>query len=128
MFILLLVCYSSITCIFYAAFSSPTNKIIIFFDDCVEIAFGLDLLLNFLYSYENPETLDTIIELKMIARNYVVKGTFIVDFVSVFPFEYIFLGYGELTKMARLARLNRLFRLIDTEHVKLLIDRLMSGS
>ena len=61
-----------------------------YFNEFVEYTFILDLLLNFIQSYINPETLQEHRGLKEIARNYMFNGWFFVDFVSVFPFEAFF--------------------------------------
>ena len=47
-FILFLVGYSCVTCVFYAAFAETTNEALITFDTCIEFLFALDLFLNFL--------------------------------------------------------------------------------
>ena len=71
---------------FYAAFTPTNNEYIQIFDMIVEAFFWMDLALNFLQSYKHPETYETVMELKSIAKNYVLHGWFFIDFVSVFPF------------------------------------------
>ena len=44
---------------------------------------------------------------KQIARRYVFKGWFIVDFVAVFPFTAIFQEDALVTRLVRLFRLPR---------------------
>ena len=83
-------------------------------DKSIEYFFWLDLFLNFIQSFLHPETHETVIDLKEIAKNYVFKGWFIIDFVSVFPFEEIFPS-GAITKLFRLFRLPRLIKLIDMD-------------
>ena len=44
---------------------------------------------------------------------YQIRGWFIVDFISVFPFQFIFSKNVLLAKLVRLIRLPRLVKLID---------------
>ena len=98
--------------------SFPQNKKGIdtqyYIDKLVETLFWLDLCLNFIQGYINPENLEIVTDFKAIARNYVVRGWFWIDFVSVFPFEDLFPN-GSLTKLLRLFRLPRLIKLIDID-------------
>lgn len=86
MFVLILVGYSCITSMYYAAFSTTDDPVIIIIDQIVELFFWLDLALNFLQSYKHPETFEIVKDLKSIAQNYVFHGWFFIDFISVFPF------------------------------------------
>ena len=65
----------------------PSKGFLYYFDKAVEYVFVLDLFLNFIQAYVNPETLIEHTGLKEIARNYVFNGWFFVDFISVFPFD-----------------------------------------
>ena len=131
MFIMGLVLYSCVNSMFYASFSQPAitdgYDFQFYFDLMVELFFWLDLCLNFLQSYPHPEFLYDILEFKEIAKNYVFKGWFFVDFVSVFPFE-LFFTQGNLTKLVRLMRLPRLNKLIDISRFSQLIKSLMANS
>ena len=91
--ILILVGYSCVTSMLYVAFDNPKDKTLEVIDFVVEVMFWLDLILNFIQSYKHPESLIIITDLKLIARNYVFKGWFMVDFVSVFPFK-MFMSTG----------------------------------
>jgi len=51
--------------------------------------------------------------LKKIAFKYAFHGSFFVDFISIFPFSFIFKGSGLITKLFRLFRLPRLIKLVD---------------
>ena len=46
----------------------------------------LDLASNFLHSYVDLDTYEEVKDLKLIAKKYVYKGWFFIDFMSVFPF------------------------------------------
>ena len=83
------------------------------FDIIVDVLFFMDILINFLSSYEDPVSGLPVISIKKIALNY-LTGWFILDILAVLPVglvEKAFSG-GENLKLARLARLPRLYRLI----------------
>lgn len=65
--ILLLVGYSCVMSMFYAAFSTIDDHIIIIIDQVVEGFFWMDFVLNFLQSYKHPETYEIVKDLKSIA-------------------------------------------------------------
>ena len=82
-------------------------------DLIVDALFFIDIIINFLSSYEDAETGLPIISFKKIAGNY-LKGWFILDFLAVLPVQLIeeYLDGGNQLKLARLARLPRLYRLV----------------
>ena len=109
---LLLVGYSCFSNVLYVAFSPPENYYLQLFDNSVDVIFGIDLILNFVQSYRDSENYENVTDLKLIAKNYVFRGWFFVDFFSVFPFQLI-MDAGNATKLLRLLRLPRLIKLID---------------
>jgi hypothetical protein len=120
--ILLLVGYSCVTSMLYTAFDPPTNQGIKIFEEIVEYLFMLDLVSNFFHSYVDQDSYEEVRDMKMIARKYVYKGWFLIDFVSVFPFKwFISSNKTTLTKLLRLLRLPRLIKLIDISRFKKLI-------
>lgn len=62
------------------------------FNYMVEICFGLDIFMNFLTEYKDHETYETVRSLSKIAKKYVFKGWFIIDFIGIIPFQYIIGG------------------------------------
>lgn len=126
-FILLAVGYSCFTNVFYVSFHQTTNKYRIVFDNVIDCCFGLDILLNFLQSYKHPETYENVNDLKRIAKNYVFKGWFFIDFVSTFPWG-VFVAGGKFTKLLRLLRLPRMIKLIDISRVNKLIKQFLSNA
>ena len=110
------------TSMLYTAFVTPTNKGVKIFEDIVEYLFMLDLVINFFHSYVDQETYEEVRDLKLIARKYIYKGWFSIDFVSVFPFKwFISSDKTVLTKLLRLLRLPRLIKLIDIARFKRVI-------
>ena len=95
-------------------------------DKILEYFFWLDLCLNFIHSFINAETQEVVVDIKEIAKNYVFKGWFVIDFVSVFPFEQLF-PTGSLTKLLRLFRLPRLIKLIDIDKFQKMLQSLMDS-
>ena len=84
-------------------------------DASVDILFGIDIVVNFVSAYEQPDG-RLIIEHKKIASNY-LRGWFILDFLACFPFQLIPLGedtsgVSNNSGILRLARLPRLYRLV----------------
>lgn len=129
--ILFFVLYSCVTSMYYVAFETIDNKAVMILDEILEYIFWFDLLLNFLHSYIDPDTLKPVLELKEIAINYIspTRGWFLIDFISVFPFKEVFQGgnAGEITKLFRLFRLPRLWKLIDIQRFKNIVQQLSSG-
>ena len=87
-------------------------------DAIVDILFAVDIVINFLSTYEDPVTQIPVIDIKKIASNY-ITGWFLIDIIAVFPtqiIEDIVTGdqsqNGHQIKLVRLARLPRLYRLI----------------
>ena len=92
----------------------------------VDFLFFIDIPINFVSAYYDPESNLPVVELKLIAKNYI--GTwFIIDFVTVLPIDFIskvFLDnsnidglFGENNdanriKLARLARLPRIYKIL----------------
>jgi hypothetical protein len=70
-----------------------------------------------LTEYKDPETYETIRSFSKIAKKYIFRGSFVVDFLAVFPFNNIFGDENRSTfnaaKLLRLFRLPRLVKLID---------------
>ena len=127
--VLFFVLYSCVTSTFYVAFAQLENVFLRYFDEMVEVLFWCDLGLNFLHSYRDPDTFKAVTDLRAIASNYVIRGWFFIDFISVFPFKNFVPGgnAGEITKLLRLFRLPRLAKLFDIQRFKKLVQSLMSG-
>ena len=60
----------------------------------VNLIFGIDIIIGFMSSYVDVANGDEIFAPKMIARHYIFKGSFLVDFMSTFPFTEIGLAAG----------------------------------
>jgi hypothetical protein len=56
----------------------------------LELIFLMEIVLNFVTSYRDPETLDTIYSVKLIAKNYVFNGEFFIHLIAFFPYYIIY--------------------------------------
>lgn len=63
-------------------------------DGIVDTIFWMDIFLGFFSSYKNEATGDEIFDLKKIAKHYIFDGSFLIDFLSTFPFTPIFEAAG----------------------------------
>ena len=63
----------------------PFVSIDIFVDTC----FWMDIFVGFMTSYVDSASGDEIFAPKKIAKHYIFKGSFVVDFMSTFPFGEI---------------------------------------
>lgn len=110
---------------YYVAFTKPSNDYHIIWDEFVEYNFYLDLILSFICEYKNAETNMPERDLKKIAMHY-LSGWFIVDFVSIFPFNF-FIPSGQMTKLFRIFRIPRLIKLLDVGKFKSILKSLQSA-
>lgn len=118
--ILILVGYSCLSSMYYLAFHRPTNRIHIIINWVIEANFYLDLILSFFCEYIDQETNLPVRNFKLIVKHYLFSW-FLVDILSVFPFEEILPkgnSTGGLTKLFRLFRMPRLIKLIDVGRFK----------
>lgn len=133
-FVLFLVGYSCVTSVYSVAFkfddTTPVdyNTFETYFDLFVEGIFFLDLFLNFIWAYINPDTQEEVRDLKLIAKEYIFHGWFFVDFMAVFPFSFIIPGTGKTTKLFRLFRLPRLLKLFSISKFSQMIKNMLSNS
>lgn len=124
-FVLLLVFYSCIINVILVAYIEDlpeTSALYIVNNYVLENFFYLDFFLSFISGYRESEDMPVETDLKKIAMKY-FGGWFFVDFVSIFPFNYISKAIGgsagtaQWSKLVRLARLPRLGKLIDISRI-----------
>jgi potassium voltage-gated channel Eag-related subfamily H protein 7 len=105
---------------YYLAFAKPTNKYHIIVNWVIEAHFYTDLVLSFFCEYIDSETNIPVREFRLIVKHYLFSW-FLIDFMSVFPFEELLPvgdSTGGLTKLFRLFRMPRLIKLIDVGRFK----------
>ena len=126
--ILIIIGYSCFTTVFYVSFGSPIPPTMKFIDNCVTIAFALDLIFNFLQEYQDKETMNKIRDQKKIAMNYIKSGWFFLDFLATFPFDWLFSSDVLFTRLIRLTRLSKLISLLDNSKFKKIIKSYFDNS
>ena len=126
--VLLLVGYSCFSSMYYVAFTKPTNKFHILFDEIVEFNFYLDFVLCFFCEFKDPETNIPERTLKAIAIHYLTSW-FLIDLICIFPIQ-LFMDDGSstggITKLFRLFRMPRLIKLIDVNRFKNILKSFQS--
>lgn len=81
--------WTPLTIAFDHAAEMSENPPFTFIDMFVDTIFTIDIIVGFLSSYVDVANGDEIFAPKMIAMHYIFKGSFLVDFVSTFPFTPI---------------------------------------
>ena len=115
--------WTPLTIAFDVAKDMGESPMIIAIDYVVDTVFTADIVLGFMKSYVNAASGDEIYDPKMIAKHY-LTGSFLIDFVSTFPFTqigesagihyqslyYLFADVMSLLKAARLAKILKKIR------------------
>ena len=60
----------------------------------VDVLFGIDIIVNFVSSYEDPQNGLPVISFKKIAANY-ITGWFFLDLIAVFPVQVFESAFSE---------------------------------
>jgi len=128
-YITFLVAYSCFTTVYYVAFDDVPSNVLEIVNYIVEGSFFLDFSFNFLTEYTDPDSYQKVRQLSMISKRYVFRGWFIIDFVSIIPFQYFLEGSGPKvqTKLLRLFRLPRMMKLIDISRFNQLLKSLFES-
>ena len=85
-YINIMVAYNCFTTIYFVCFNADQPQGIDIANYLVEVSFFFDIMFNFLTEYKDPETYETIRSLSKIAKKYVFRGWFILDFIAIIPF------------------------------------------
>lgn len=81
--------WTPLTISFDHAAAMAENPPFTFIDMFVDTIFTIDIIVGFLSSYTDVANGDEIFNPKMIAMHYIFQGSFLVDFLSTFPFTPI---------------------------------------
>eukprot|EP00941_MAST-03F_sp_MAST-3F-sp1_P003998 g3998.t1 len=127
--------YSIIAVPYQLGFNVVSEGSVAAFEIFIDIFFVADIVLNFFTSYDDPETLEQVFDLKRIRSHY-LKTWFTIDFLSTIPFDRI----GQLfldtesdadglrtPKLFRSLRLFKLMRLLRMLKLGRLIDHMSSA-
>jgi len=85
--IILMIFYSAVTTPYSIAFSSESYGFLFFNEIVLDFIFLSDIVLNFFSAYKDTNDY-IVVDHEKIAKNY-IKGWFIVDLLSLFPFNFI---------------------------------------
>ena len=99
----------------------------IIIDIFIDIIFFIEITLNFFQEYKDYSSGIIIKSHKKIAYNYIFKGTFIFDIISVIPYEFIYTNYMFL-KLLRVVRLPKLIGIANYIKIDSLIERWFDSS
>jgi hypothetical protein len=97
-----------------------------YFDYWVECMFALDILLKCITAYRDDESGNLVTDHWLVFKNYLLSWTFAIDFISTFPFYLIF-SDGEVTKILRLIRLPKAFKLFASSKFEAFVECVMKS-
>lgn len=89
-----------------------TKSVTVFrFELFFDVAFGIDIIFNFVTAYYDPTTRKLVTAPKLIVLNY-LKGFFIIDLIAIFPFSFLLSNPspGIANKVGKLGRLPKMVR------------------
>lgn len=89
--------------------------------------FALDILLKCITAYNDDESGELVTDHWLIFKNYIFSKTFCIDFISTFPFWLIFSDDGELSKIVRLTRLPKAFKLFASQKFEAFVECIMKS-
>ena len=73
--------------------------------------FLVDICFCFITSYTDPYKQIEVTNVKMISKNY-LKSWFMIDVLSIFPFDAVMDGYSNANSLVRVARIGKLYKII----------------
>lgn len=76
----------------------------------IDVLFGLDVLISFRTTMVDETTKLEIKDARIIAKNYILRGRFIVDVVSSIPFDALIDSHSDKLKLISILKLARIFR------------------
>lgn len=76
-----------------------------------DITFLTDLILSFFTSYHDDVKHVDVTSHKLIALNY-VKGWFLLDFLSIVPFDAFLSGQANLNTLVRVSRVGKMYKIV----------------
>ena len=101
------------TCIFtpyVMAFVPDFDLNMTIFDGCMNLLFLADIFVIFFSAYIDGDY-NLIDDYNVIAANY-CTGWFLIDLISIIPFDLILMTTGSFNRLARFARIGKLYKLI----------------
>ena len=117
-----LLLYTAIWTPFEVAFVEEKRLSPMYFVNMViNLAFFTDMILNFNLMYFDEKLLQMISDRKLIAKRY-LRGFFIIDFISILPYDDITLATGskanlKILRIVRIVRLAKLLRILRSSRI-----------
>lgn len=117
-----LLLYTAIWTPFEVAFVEEKRLSPMYFVNMViNLAFFTDMILNFNLMYFDEKLLTMISDRKLIAKRY-LRGFFIIDFISILPYDDITLATGskanlKILRIVRIVRLAKLLRILRSSRI-----------
>lgn len=117
-----LLLYTAIWTPFEVAFVEEKRLSPMYFVNMViNLAFFTDMILNFNLMYFDEKLLKMISDRKLIAKRY-LRGFFIIDFISILPYDDITLATGskanlKILRIVRIVRLAKLLRILRSSRI-----------
>lgn len=103
-----------VTCIltpYNIAFSGIQQDIVmLLISTIIDFFFLFDIIIIFNTAFYDDEF--HIVEDRCKIANSYVKSWFVIDFLSIFPFDHVLMSFENVNDLARLARLGRMYKLI----------------
>ena len=117
-----LLLYTAIWTPFEVAFVEEKRLSAMYFVNMViNLAFFTDMIINFNLMYFDEKLLKMISDRKLIAKRY-LRGFFIIDFISILPYDDITLATGskanlKILRIVRIVRLAKLLRILRSSRI-----------
>jgi CRP-like cAMP-binding protein len=110
--IALVILYSSICTPYKIAFIDTNSSKEDFVDIIVDVLLGIDMILNFFSAYYDSEENLVKTRRKIIIKY--LKGWFIIDFISIFPFYLIINNdkASSLTRLSKVSKIPKIYKLL----------------
>ena len=126
-YILFIMLFTAIVVPWRLAFHSEDSIPWIIINAIIDLSFLIDIVLTFFTAYFDEKQLKMITNRGDIAKTYLCSW-FIVDIISIFPFEVIFSkgssNVGNLAKVSRIGKLYKLIRILRMiKMIRLFKDR-----
>ena len=106
----------------WAMDQDENNQALIYFDLFVTVTYSIDIVVQFLTSYMQVTTGDEIMKPSKIAKRY-IRGTFIIDFLSTFPFQSFlkdnngFQAFASACQLLKVLRIRKLYSMISRSNL-----------
>ena len=96
---------------------SPTWGLLFVINRVVDVIFGFDIVFNFFFAYRDDRIGGVLVRNQRLIAKHYIKGMFIVDVLSVVPFEFLGLRRLKAFRLVRLLRLLKLVRVLRASRV-----------